>query len=163
MQSSKQTKVKNLDQFKLMFKAGGGEFHLFDESTLVQFNIKFDPHHKDRSWSYLNLAFTKQPFQRINYITIGRYNFKTLQAQIKSDLGMSPLGLRRLLKVFYDVLGVVNDNKSMSEFVTIYYSNVCAHCGRVLTDPTSIAKGFGPECEDYIEQLKSIQLPIFKS
>ena len=29
---------------------------------------------------------------------------------------------------------------------TVYHAGRCAHCGRILTDPVSMHRGFGPDC-----------------
>lgn len=39
---------------------------------------------------------------------------------------------------------------NMPEALVIQHSGCCARCGRELTDPASIASGFGPECVKHV-------------
>ena len=46
---------------------------------------------------------------------------------------------------------VENSNPlAMPEDVEFWHEGRCARCGRALTDPASIAAGFGPECINHI-------------
>lgn len=38
----------------------------------------------------------------------------------------------------------------MPEKLEVWHEGCCARCGRALTDPTSIQRGFGPECVKHL-------------
>lgn len=46
------------------------------------------------------------------------------------------------------LLSVIHNRKNLPENITVCHNGRCAHCGRMLTDPKSIERGFGPECWD---------------
>ena len=44
------------------------------------------------------------------------------------------------------LLDVVHNRNNLPEDISVYHSGRCGCCGRVLTDPEAISRGFGPEC-----------------
>lgn len=52
----------------------------------------------------------------------------------------------RLQKQVKALLWVIANSDKLDGNVTVYHCGRCACCGRKLTDPESIERGFGPEC-----------------
>ena len=44
------------------------------------------------------------------------------------------------------LLKVIHERNNLPEDVHVCHCGRCAHCGRKLTDPKSMERGFGPEC-----------------
>ena len=44
------------------------------------------------------------------------------------------------------ILKTIRFRKEDTDTIRIYHVGRCGHCGRTLTDPDSIARGFGPDC-----------------
>lgn len=59
-------------------------------------------------------------------------------------------------KEFTDTKGVTHTRKiGMKEFTVVAYKTTfCRNCGRLLTDPVSVARGIGPECIKHIGVFK---------
>lgn len=74
--------------------------------------------------------------------TIKRYNNSFIyQHSTKTHIKDSALGVI----AFKYILKNLIDNKSMK--VEFFHEGKCCKCGRLLTNPESIKKGIGPECE----------------
>ncbi len=44
------------------------------------------------------------------------------------------------------ILDVLHKRHNLPENYAVYHVGRCAHCGRQLTDPKSMERGFGPDC-----------------
>ena len=44
------------------------------------------------------------------------------------------------------LLETIHQRRNLPEDTVICHCGRCAHCGRMLTDPKSMERGFGPEC-----------------
>ena len=69
-------------------------------------------------------------------ITDNRLHFK------RSDKYDVPANCDDLI-VLHDV---IKGRKNLPDNIKVYHSGRCGCCGRILTDPQAMARGFGPEC-----------------
>ena len=53
-----------------------------------------------------------------------------------------------------ELLKVIRTRHNLNESIHIFHNGRCAYCGRMLTDPKSIERGFGPECWKMIRKHK---------
>ncbi len=54
------------------------------------------------------------------------------------------------VRVLRWVLGLVENGKAVPEGYAVHHEGKCGRCGRLLTVPSSIAAGIGPECQKYL-------------
>jgi hypothetical protein len=79
-----------------------------------------------------------------DYTYLGIYNPNDhkvfLTAKSKMNENSTPV------KVINWAIGIVASGKTLPEGYSIQHEGRCCRCGRLLTDPTSIELGIGPEC-----------------
>jgi len=84
------------------------------------------------------------PNNEADYTYLGIYNPNAnkvfLTAKSKMNENSTPV------KVINWAIGIVASGKTLPNGYSIAHEGKCCRCGRLLTDPTSIELGIGPEC-----------------
>jgi hypothetical protein len=77
-----------------------------------------------------------------DYVYIGAFYRGTFRTTTKSKMTLESVPVRAL-QFFLRFLLV---EKRMPSTLEVYHTGRCGRCGRLLTVPTSVASGIGPEC-----------------
>jgi len=129
-------KLNNSDALKFMF-AGNSTFTVVNTKTENRFTFKVKKS-KDKD---SNLFFVSVLTGPDNYTYIGTVVEGIYKHGKKSVISTDAQSVR----VFDYVLNKLKLGK-LQEFVEVWHEGTCGKCGRVLTVPSSIENGLGPEC-----------------
>ena len=54
----------------------------------------------------------------------------------------------------------IHNRHNLDENIKVYHSDRCGYCGRLLTDPESMQRGFGPECWRKVKDFTKTQIEV---
>ncbi len=129
-------KLNNSDALKFMF-AGNSTFTVVNTKTENRFTFKVKKS-KDKD---SNLFFVSVLTGTDNYTYLGT----TIEGIYRHGKKSAVSPQAQSVKVFDYVLGKLKLG-NLQEFVEVWHEGTCGKCGRVLTVPSSIENGLGPDC-----------------
>lgn len=129
-------KLNNSDALKFMF-AGNSTFTVVNTKTENRFTFKVKKS-KDKT---SNLFFVSVLTGPDTYTYLGTAVEGVYRHGKKSVVSSEA----QSVKVFDYVLNKLKIGK-LQDFVEVWHEGTCGKCGRVLTVPSSIENGLGPEC-----------------
>ena len=127
-------KLKHEDALKFIL-GGKSTFTFLNPKTENRFTFKVKKHKTDDV--YFISALTGPD----TYTFIGTILDKRYRHSHKSKISNGAQSVR----VFEYILNKLQTN-NLPDFIEIWHSGSCGRCGRKLTTPESIERGFGPEC-----------------
>ena len=127
-------KLKHEDALKFIL-GGKSTFTFLNPKTENRFTFKVKKHKVE------NLYFISVLTGPSDYTFVGTIINGVYKHSKKSKIGSDAQSVR----VFEYTLNKLKSN-NLPEFVEIWHSGACGRCGRKLTTPVSIERGFGPEC-----------------
>jgi hypothetical protein len=130
----KGTKLNHSDALKFIL-GGKSTFTFLNPKTENRFTYKVKKHKTD------NVYFISVLTGPDAYTFIGSILDNTYRHSRKSKISIDSQSAR----VFDYILNKLNTN-NLPDFIEIWHSGACGRCGRRLTTPESIERGFGPEC-----------------
>jgi hypothetical protein len=131
----------NLKQFVL---GGKATFTIFNAKSNKRFTYRVKAS-KDRKVFFVSGKNEKR------YVYMGCiFNKKNYTTTKKSKVNTDDL----INKSFVWFWHMISNNKSFPSGFHFYHEGKCGQCGRNLTTPESIERGFGPECWKMIKKFK---------
>ena len=115
--------------------AGKSVFTVVNSRTGNRFTFKVKKHKTD------NVHFVSVLTNPDVYQFIGSIIDSSFKHSKKSKISVNA----QSVQVFNYIFSKLQSN-SLPEFIEIWHNVKCGRCGRVLTVPSSIETGFGPEC-----------------
>lgn len=129
-------KLNNSDALKFMF-AGNSTFTVVNTKTENRFTFKVKKSKdKDSNLFFVSVLTGPDTYTYIGTVVEGIYKHGK-KSVISTDA--------QSVRVFDYVLNKLKLGK-LQEFVEVWHEGTCGKCGRVLTVPSSIENGLGPEC-----------------
>ena len=129
-------KLNNSDALKFMF-AGNSTFTVVNTRTENRFTFKVrKSKDKESNLFFVNVLTGTDTYTYLGTAVEGVYRHGKKSA-VSSEA--------QSVKVFDYVLNKLKVGK-LQDFVEVWHEGTCGKCGRVLTVPSSIENGLGPEC-----------------
>jgi hypothetical protein len=129
-------KLNNSDALKFMF-AGNSTFTVVNTRTENRFTFKVrKSKDKESNLFFVNVLTGPDTYTYLGTVVEGVYRHGKKSA-VSSEA--------QSVKVFDYVLNKLKLDK-LQDFVEVWHEGTCGKCGRVLTVPSSIENGLGPEC-----------------
>lgn len=122
--------------------AGNAIITLYSGNTGVHFTYKISRHRDDKDLYFVKLL--RGADNNADYSYIGCYykdtnRFNPCKPWKDRNLDLWPPSMRAI-KCFFEHL------YNLPKALHVYHEGRCGKCGRRLTTPESIERGFGPEC-----------------
>lgn len=146
-----EAKLSGLTEIRRFVEGGNATLTIVSKKTEKRFTIKVAaPGHQRKKpaaerdilfISYLNGSDNEADYEYLGQIYPSR--------QYSYHHGRKARASREapIAKAVSWFMGQVFGNGAQLEQVEVFHEGRCARCGRKLTVPSSIASGFGPECE----------------
>ena len=157
-EGARRGRITNTDAALRFVLAGNAYFTLRSVPTSNRFTYRVAMPKKARQdaklgaapWYYVRLL--NGPDNTRNYTWIGTIlstgKFK-LQTCIDKNPGMDAPSVRAFLW-FYQYIVESSNRAQLPMTVEFWHEGRCGRCGRLLTVPSSIARGIGPECAGHV-------------
>jgi hypothetical protein len=161
------------EQLVKLYCAGAGQFHFHNKVTGNTFSVAFKPDNNgilgvfgwkvsESSVILASLTTSTNPNKNIPIARIGVYNFNSNTTEFKCTPDQDSVDFFKLCESFEYIDSHIITRDPLPEKFAVLTPNICARCGKTITDPSSIQKGFGPECEKYYQKrIKNFQLKLF--
>lgn len=126
--------------------AGNAVFTIKNEKSGKRFTYKFTRSKRDTSVFFVKVLTGPDNTSDYSYIglcIVGKG--LRIKEQVKNTLSARAIE-------WYMKWVILN---KLPDFISTYHEGMCGRCGRKLTVPESIESGFGPECVQIINNLKT--------
>jgi len=124
------------------------------KATMRHLTLRFRCRSKQASGKWKTVPFTKA-----THIFIEDYDWEPIATLYpkKGVLYFAPKATEAARWCVVAVFRLVNGDYSVEKEAELTPEDICIRCGRSLTDPESIERGFGPECYGLQTESKSVR------
>ena len=137
------TAIRNVEDIKNFLFAGNATITLESAKTGKHFTFKVKQAKKDdvESPFFVSVLSGADNHESFSYVGVIGSDRKTFKLTQKSKVSADAISYKAFNFFFSQLIeGKLNPD------LNIFHSGKCGRCGRVLTTPTSIENGIGPEC-----------------
>lgn len=140
--------LQTVAQVRTFMLAGNSRFTLQSVKTGTRFTFKLAV--ADDTDDLFFLSVLTGPDNMSDYTYVGTIRAQRFQHGRKSKIGFDAPSVVAF-KWFWEMLS----KDRIPSTVEFWHEGRCGRCSRVLTDPGSIASGFGPECRNHIPKIET--------
>ena len=134
--------LKRIMNTKQYILGGNSIFTLYSKKLDIRYTFKIQQDNKNEQRYFAKVLFG--PDNTNDYRYIGLFYADTLSLRTSSAAHIPHTAPQFVMLQYF--LKIVNGEYPWPETCKFYPSGKCGCCGRVLTTPESIERGFGPEC-----------------
>lgn len=138
-------KLNNSEALKFIF-AGKSLFTCLNTKTSNRFTFKVKKA-KNSDIFFVNILTNPEIYQYIGTIVEGVFRYGK-----KSKISIDS----QSVAVFNYVLNKLKIN-NLPDFVEVWHEGRCGKCGKVLTVPSSIMNGLGPDCAKFLLKVEKVK------
>ena len=134
-----------MKDWKTFVKAGRAKFTLKDKISGKRYTFRVNKSHDKNSDLYFVSVLTGS--DNVNdYSYLGLLDENGFRETHRSHIGYRAHGTRDAFVWFHRLVEVMNSDDDLALNMEFYHAGYCGRCGRLLTVPSSITSGYGPEC-----------------
>ena len=123
------------------FRQGALTITVTSKVTMRHVTLRFRCRRKSPSGKWVTV-----PYVDASHVFIEDYGYESIATLSRSVLRFAPMATEAARWSVIAVLRYVNGDYSLERTAEMTPEDVCIRCGRPLTDPESIERGYGPEC-----------------